>query len=433
MLRAVFLTVSLFLLVALLCRADLTLRYTLDMNLGAAMDPIVSDIVKRQTAATTPKEQVIRIKGDRTLSGMGLLTGIMDNATGELTLLKPAAKQYARVSFADYGAAIQSATAISAAAKQAMEHMKLDVESSSTGQMAMVYGIRAEEHLTTLTVSTDLPNAAAPAGPVMRMETRTWLASPSDLDRIPGLRQYADYAQRTLSLLDSADAMQKLFSQFPGVGDKMRALTAEMTKNPGSLTVKMQETIYMPAMGQLMRARPQADSPKADPNAPFMEIHMDLAQISTDAIDDSVFDVPSDYQQVPVSEIIQAPKADGTRTTATAAPPAIRPPLDPGEQIYRVGGGVTAPVVVDKLDPEYSAEASRAKLSGTVLLAIVVDKQGDARDIRVMRGLGMGLDEKAIEAVSRWKFKPAQKDGQPVNVRANIEINFRLRTYPLQQ
>jgi len=97
-----------------------------------------------------------------------------------------------------------------------------------------------------------------------------------------------------------------------------------------------------------------------------------------------------------------------------------------GGGVYRVGGGVSAPAVLMKVDPEYSEEARKAKYSGTVVLSVVVDPEGKARDIRVVKSLGMGLDEKAIEAVQKWKFKPGMKAGQAVPVRAQIEVNFRL-------
>ncbi len=97
-----------------------------------------------------------------------------------------------------------------------------------------------------------------------------------------------------------------------------------------------------------------------------------------------------------------------------------------GGGVFRVGGGVSAPSVIFKVDPEYSEEARKAKYSGAVMLAIVVDTEGKARDIHVVKSLGMGLDEKAIEAVEKWKFKPGMKGGQAVAVKATIEVNFRL-------
>jgi len=97
-----------------------------------------------------------------------------------------------------------------------------------------------------------------------------------------------------------------------------------------------------------------------------------------------------------------------------------------GGGAYRVGGGVSAPKALFSPDPEYSEEARKAKYQGTVVLWLVVDASGRPQQIRVQRSLGMGLDEKAIEAVKQWKFDPARKDGQAVPVMINVEVNFRL-------
>jgi periplasmic protein TonB len=97
-----------------------------------------------------------------------------------------------------------------------------------------------------------------------------------------------------------------------------------------------------------------------------------------------------------------------------------------GGGAYRIGGDVSAPVLVSKSEPEYSEEARKAKYSGTVLLSIVVDERGLPRDIHVVRPLGLGLDEKAIEAVMRWRFRPGMKGGRAVATQAQVEVNFRL-------
>lgn len=97
-----------------------------------------------------------------------------------------------------------------------------------------------------------------------------------------------------------------------------------------------------------------------------------------------------------------------------------------GGGVYRIGGGVSAPVVLVKVEPEYSEEARKAKWQGTVVLSVVVDEKGYPRDLKVLRSLGLGLDQKAIEAVEKWRFKPGLKDGKPVAVAATIEVNFRL-------
>jgi periplasmic protein TonB len=97
-----------------------------------------------------------------------------------------------------------------------------------------------------------------------------------------------------------------------------------------------------------------------------------------------------------------------------------------GGGAYRIGGEVSAPVLVSKVEPEYSEEARKAKYSGEVLLSIVVDATGTPRDIHVVRPLGLGLDEKAIEAVMKWRFRPGVKGGRPVATQAQVIVNFRL-------
>jgi len=86
----------------------------------------------------------------------------------------------------------------------------------------------------------------------------------------------------------------------------------------------------------------------------------------------------------------------------------------------------TPPRLLFKKEAEYSEEARKAKYQGTVLLDVEVDVTGKAVDIRVVRSLGLGLDEKAIEAVRQWRFKPAEKDGKPVSAQMELEVSFRL-------
>jgi len=94
--------------------------------------------------------------------------------------------------------------------------------------------------------------------------------------------------------------------------------------------------------------------------------------------------------------------------------------------VFHVGGGISAPQAISTPDPDYTEEARRTKTQGTCILGLIVDAEGHPRDIRVVRGLGSGLDAKAIEAVERWGFDPAKKDGKPVNVQISGEVSFRL-------
>jgi periplasmic protein TonB len=97
-----------------------------------------------------------------------------------------------------------------------------------------------------------------------------------------------------------------------------------------------------------------------------------------------------------------------------------------GGGVFKVGGGISAPQPVTTPDPEYTEEARNAKTQGTVVLWLIVDQHGQPQNVRVVRGLGAGLDAKAIEAVKQWRFKPSMKDGQPVNVQISVEVGFKL-------
>ena len=110
--------------------------------------------------------------------------------------------------------------------------------------------------------------------------------------------------------------------------------------------------------------------------------------------------------------------------------------VGPGND-YGIGGGVpsggagprgnvTPAALVWKIEPEYSDEARRAKVQGTVLLYLEVDQEGKPSNIFVRQGLGLGLDEKAIEAVRQWKFRPGKHNGRAVTTSAMVEVNFRL-------
>ena len=110
----------------------------------------------------------------------------------------------------------------------------------------------------------------------------------------------------------------------------------------------------------------------------------------------------------------------GVSQQATQAQPAD------SSRVYRVGSGVSAPVVTYQEQPRYTSAASKAGIDGTVTISLVVGEDGVPRDLRIVRSLDPGLDQNALDAVRSWRFRPAQKDGQPVAVYSTIEVSFHL-------
>ena len=114
-------------------------------------------------------------------------------------------------------------------------------------------------------------------------------------------------------------------------------------------------------------------------------------------------------------------------TYLAAVPAAAQAQQAAGEPIYKPGNGVTAPVVVREVKPQYTADAMKAKIQGTVRVECVVETNGKVGDVKVIKSLDPGLDQEAVKAVKRWTFKPGKKDGKAVRVRIELELTFTLR------
>jgi TonB family protein len=121
-------------------------------------------------------------------------------------------------------------------------------------------------------------------------------------------------------------------------------------------------------------------------------------------------------------------KSGTSRKVQKTIPKAPDSVVDPGQRIARASDRLDSPPsVLIKVEPEYSEEALKAKWQGTVVLSLIVDDNGRPQEIKVVRALGLGLDQKAIEAVQKWEFKPGMKDGHALPVQATIEVNFTLQ------
>lgn len=98
-----------------------------------------------------------------------------------------------------------------------------------------------------------------------------------------------------------------------------------------------------------------------------------------------------------------------------------------GPGVERLGGDILPPVKIECPRPRYTEEARKARIQGVVLLETVIDAVGNVTQVRVLKGLPMGLTESAVETVGEWKYKPATRDGSPVAVYLNVVVNFSLQ------
>jgi TonB family protein len=112
---------------------------------------------------------------------------------------------------------------------------------------------------------------------------------------------------------------------------------------------------------------------------------------------------------------------------AAAAPALSAAPQGAEGPVYTVGDGVSAPLVVKEVKPQYTAEARRAKIQGTVTLEAIVETDGCVGEVKVTKSLDEGLDKEAVKALRQWRFEPGRKDGKAVRVRVTLEMTFTLR------
>jgi len=138
-----------------------------------------------------------------------------------------------------------------------------------------------------------------------------------------------------------------------------------------------------------------------------------------------------DYEGCTLSPEFVAVPGVALGSDANADPNRMRPEHDDSGSVQpprlsRVGQGIAPPKPLYQRFPEFNEPARRAKYQGTVTLMLVVDRSGAPTNVHVLRPLGCGLDEKAVRTVEAWRFKPAEKDGEPVDVEIAVEVDFHL-------
>ena len=304
-------------LVAPFGRADETLRYHTEIVPGNGMAAVASVL----QALRDTQDLTIRIKGNKTYSETGRLAFVMDMKTQNLTTVDRANKRYATLPASQY--ADQAKLAMPEVPEQAramLAAMKTSVESHSTGRTATILGIETEEREIVLTL--DMPAAGLPTGsPLMKMILQTWTAKPEEVQRSQALQELKTYMASATSAMNPAEMVKQVGAIIPGFGDSLSGMISDMTKD-GAVTLRTHMQILMPLMAIMARQMPfqpgQAGPPDVDPNAPLLQMNQELVELSSDPVDDAIFQIPADYKSVSLQEMLQS------AASAPPAPPQFR-------------------------------------------------------------------------------------------------------------
>jgi len=365
--------------------ADVTVRYLVQ--------------TKASTGVGTTQELIVQMQGGRTFTRMGDLGLITDSTKGEATYFLMKTKQVATSSVAEardrFWGSIKTPP-VPPDVQAALAVAKVDVQADAPVSAPAAQGMAGEMKRITATLRLPSPQGGWAD---FRIVMNTTSATREETDRNAGLKEYASMTAHSAEVLDPAGILYNTVARMGAFGAAFQRALAQFPKPDG-----------VPILRQELVLSMSTDTPARTIGS--IDCIVELKELSTAAIPGASFEVPAGLQPVPTEQLLAAMQ------------------LPVGNGVYRVGGGISSPKLVHKMEPEYTEEARAAGVQGTVRLYIVVGEDGTPRDFRVLSGLGTGLDEKAIEAVKMWRWEPGRKEGKPVAVAATVEVNFRLLDKP---
>jgi len=283
--------------------ADVTLRYETRTTLSPSLPPQIAEVMMKSLSVTLPEMSVQQFRNGKLFYSQAKLNLIVDTAKREITMIDIDGKRYATIPADQYGSAVSgSMPEVPAQAKSMLGSMKMHAEAAPGGATATIQGIQAEDHA--LVITMDGPTGQGlPGGPMVRMTMHMWLAKPSEALRVQALREVSGYNLMAMAALSPVATIEKMFQQFPGMGDALAGMQKDVMAGGGSVMLRMQLDMVVPMMAAL------TGQTGGDPDAPMVQITQELAQMSAEAIADSVFQVPEGYQAATVAEILQATTA----------------------------------------------------------------------------------------------------------------------------
>jgi TonB family protein len=426
-----------------LLNADVTLKYKSEVKWNPTLPPIMAQQAAQGINRVLPPESLLQFKGGKGLSSAMGVTALVDFTKQEITLVDREGKRYATVPAAKIADEMTAAMPpMAPQAKAAMASMKSHYSSKPGGGGATIQGVEAEEKQMEITVDMPaMPNV--PPGPMMRLVCHIWMPKAPFQD--PAIREIAGINIFGYATMNPAAMMAKTFQQMPGFGDAFEEMMKDVQSAEVPVLLRMQVEMYMPIIGAILKQNPQTKAELGagfDPDAALGTTTVDLAEISTAAIPDSVFQVPESFKQVPASDILKdmmakltpaagAPGRTSTTgvTQGTELPP---PPASVGKSDkalaptrIRVGGTVQAANLIRTVPPEYPQPAKEARVQGTVRLTAIINTDGTIQSLQLVSGHPL-LVPAAMDAVKQWLYKPTVLNGDPVEVVTQVEVNFTL-------
>jgi hypothetical protein len=287
--------------------ADVTLRYKTAIKLHPSLPAQMAEQMTKGIATAMPADSSFQWKDGKGASMLGKLRSIVDVGKGQMTLIDPEKKRVATVSADQMMEQMTKTMAqMPEEARAAMASMKANSESKVTGRTETIQGIQAEEREVTISINgPQTPNM--PPGPMIKMAIQFWTAKQEEVLRVPALRELSAYNIWSFATMNPASSMEKMFQQTPGMGDGMGKFMKDMA-GVKAVMLRSRVTMWMPAMAAMMKQAPAGQGPFGadfDPDAPFMEMTQELAELSSAPVPASAVTAPEGYQEVPAEELMR--------------------------------------------------------------------------------------------------------------------------------
>jgi len=292
-------------LAAVLAHADVTLRQVMEFQLKM---PIPAG----QTIPgpfNGPMEVVSHIKGDRAHTTFGAITAITD-AT-KVTLIDAQGKRFATLPVADYLPLVQKDANLSnmpEQARQMLAGIKVEVQSNLTGRTERIQGIDAAEHEISFQLTIPIPLPGQANGLQVTGKFQCWKPKAGEAERVKALKEMEAYYAHTSTLGNSTDLLKGLFGAIPGMGESLRKLTDEMNQG-GRTLLRLRGAFYMPGLAAIVAQAHASGASVPDlppPDSPLVEMRIDLSDLNTEPVAESLFAIPAGYQEAPMEDLVKA-------------------------------------------------------------------------------------------------------------------------------
>jgi len=368
----VFASAFLMLLPLSVLRADVTLRYKVEVRLNPTLPAQMAAGVTQGLGSVQSREIVLRLKGGKGFSEYTAFSSILDFTTKEITYLDTAGKRYAKLAYGQYLDEVARLTAaMPDATRTALASTKVDVSPvRTTGRTSVIQSVEVEER--EIVFSLEAPVAPnMPSGLAVRMVMQLWTAKPGEVLRVPAIRELAGYSLWSYTTMNPVTGVETLMKPWPGFAAAFGPLMKELQ---GAHALRAHIDMFMPAIAAALERLPAGSNPLGagfDPNAPFIQMDEEAVELSSEPVPDSFFQVPEGYQEAPMADLLK----DMAAKTQTAGMVSV--PRTPRE---------TAPAII----PEIASPRSFEDAANLVKLGRQAHDQGKAE-------VGDAYFRKAIE------------------------------------